>query len=308
MNGVYYLSDDERKFLVRGLLPKSRQTEVAEELRGWNWHQPPLEPPYGVRLALYEVAGKYCQTSRDVFLRRVHDIRGRPSRAMLAGGYYHAVIVSELVRAKRLIYALGVKQHDRIERELAAPGSLPALPKECTPEDAAELTTRGQLLADFQASRIRARFQDILTRQPYIGDDSLAAITVPVVTEQRLDGSFLGLSQRLSADALSFTEPMIVDLKFGRRQDFHRLTTTGYALVMEAVHEYPVNIGCIVYAHFQDGRLVLEKDFHLIDDELRQWFVEERDEKARMVAEEMDPGQSDDCTPTCPFFTECHPG
>lgn len=43
------------------------------------------------------------------------------------------------------------------------------------------------------------------------------------------------LSSNLSADAFTFSEPMILDLKFGRPQKFHRLSTTGYALVMEAV-------------------------------------------------------------------------
>lgn len=46
---------------------KSRSRDVAPELRGWNWHQPPLEPAYDVTLAVYEVPGKYCSTGRDVY-------------------------------------------------------------------------------------------------------------------------------------------------------------------------------------------------------------------------------------------------
>jgi len=41
---MYYLSEDERKHLLKGLLPKTRRTEVAEELRGWSWPEPPLLP------------------------------------------------------------------------------------------------------------------------------------------------------------------------------------------------------------------------------------------------------------------------
>lgn len=97
-------------------------------------------------------------------------------------------------------------------------------------------------------SRIHARLQEVLVKQSYTGVDSLVAQVLPVVVEQKLFGSFLGLSSNLSSDAFTFFEPMVIDLKFGEPQKFHRLTTTGYALVMEALHEYPVNLGCLEYA------------------------------------------------------------
>jgi len=40
---------------------------------------------------------------------------------------------------------------------------------------------------------------------------------------------------------------------------------------------------------------------HIIDDELRQWFIEERDEKMRMIYEEIDPGLGE-CYNYCPIF------
>mgnify|MGYP001591390830 FL=1 len=149
--------------------------------------------------------------------------------------------------------------------------------------------------------------QEVLARYLHIGADSLASLALPLTVEQRLDGSFLGLSPYLSADAFNFAEPMVVDIKFGWKQKFHRLGTTGYALVTESLHEYPVNLGCLVYASFKDNRLTVERDFHLIDDELRQWFIEERDERMRMVSEEIDPGVAKECPVGCPYQRECHP-
>ncbi|MDK2821333.1 MAG: CRISPR-associated protein Csa1 [Clostridia bacterium] len=99
-----------------------------------------------------------------------------------------------------------------------------------------------------------------------IGEDSLAALAVPVILEQKLEGLFLGLSSNLSADAFTFSEPMVLDLKFGEVKDLHRLTTTGYALVMETLYEFSINLGCIVYGEFKNGRLVIKKDIHIIDD------------------------------------------
>jgi len=142
-------------------------------------------------------------------------------------------------------------------------------------------------------------------------DDKLRAKVADICLDYGLDriqySAFLGLSSHLSVDAFVFSEPMVVDIKFGQRQHFHHLSTTGYALVMESLYEYPINIGCVVYPSFREGRFAVERDFHLIDDELRQWFIEERDEQMRMIHEEIDPGIASECQETCPFWRHCHP-
>lgn len=312
---MYFLSEDERKLLLKGLLPKTRQTEVAEELRGWNWPQPPVEPVYPVRLAMHEVAGRYCPTGRDIYLRRVHGLKAEPTGAMILGSLFHAVVASVLLETKRLIYRHGIEAYKAVLEGLDAMGESPLLPAAARQhldrlpsEERAGAETRARVLRDFELARVTSRIQDILVRQPYVGTDSLAALAVPIVLEQKLDGSLLGLASQLSVDAHSSLDMMILDTKFGQRRDFHRLTTTGYAMVCEAVHEYPVNIGCVVYGRFSGDRLTVEKDFHIIDDELRQAFLEERDQKSRLVYEEMDPGRGEDCPAWCSYRGDCRPG
>ncbi|HHY94904.1 MAG TPA: type I-A CRISPR-associated protein Cas4/Csa1 [Firmicutes bacterium] len=306
---MYFLSDEERKRLLKGLIPKSRENEVNEDLRGWNWHHAPLEPLYDVKLALYEVGSKYCPTGRDLYLRRVQGVKPKPNKAMLLGSMFHETLVHIMVRAKRLIYEKGIAGYQEIVRALRDP-DVSALERHrslFTEEEFQDALRRCLIIWEFETSRIVARIQEYLAKQPYIGEDSLVSLAIPVVVEQKLDGSFLGLSSNLSADAFTFSEPMGLDLKFGERRPFHRLTTTGYALVMEALHEYPINVGCLIYAEFRDDRLTISKDFHLIDDEVRQWFIEERDEKMRMIAEEIDPGKAEDCYESCPYFPSCYP-
>lgn len=304
---MYFLSDDDRKQLLRYYLPRAREMGVSEELRGWNWYQPPLEPVYGAALALYEVAGKYCPSGRDVFLHRVQGIKGKPNPAMIQGAVLHELLAELLVTAKRAIYLHGTENYgaicETIEKYTPAVSSRVA---SLSVEDAADLQKKMEVLCRFEKSRVISRLQDVLTRHPYIGEDSLANLTIPVVVEQKLNGSFLGLSGNLSTDAFIFSEPMILDLKFGEPRDFHRLGTTGYSLVMEALYEFPVNLGCIVYAEFKGDRLIVKRDIHIISDELRQWFIEERDEKARFVAEEIDPGLADECHVTCPYYFACY--
>jgi len=301
---MYFLTDDERKKLLKSYLPKSREQGVAEELRGWNWHQPPLEPVYDIRLPLYLVASKYCGSGRDLYLNRVERKKSAANIAMKRGSIFHELVIQTLVQTKKLIYLHNVKA-EVILRELAM--LLPHLTerfKELS-QQIPEIEEHATQIFNYMFSLISSRLCETLVRQPYIGEDSLAAQVVPYVLEQKLDGTFLGLSPNLSSDAFVFSEPMIMDLKFGPREAFHRLTTTGYALVMEAIFEYPINVGCIVYGEFKNGRLHIQKDFHIISDELRQWFVEERDEKMKMVYDEIDPGKADNCYETCPYYAYC---
>jgi CRISPR-associated protein Csa1 len=114
-----------------------------------------------------------------------------------------------------------------------------------------------------------------------------------------LDGSFLGLSRHLSTDLLNLGEPCILNIIFNdEKRDFHPLTLTGYALVLEAVYEFPVDVGVTVYANIQD-RLHIQREFTTLGDELRMEFIEIRDEKQRMVADELDPGPCEGCEAWC---------
>lgn len=307
---MYFLTEEERKQLVRSYLPKARELGIAEELRGWNWHQPPLEAVYGAMLALYEVAGGYCPTGRDVYLRRVLKIKERPNLAMVQGIILHGTVADILVTAKRAIYHHGVANYRAICRGIQdyAPSLPEPLMEGLGEEERSETANKVAIVSDFEKARVLARVQEILTKHPHIGVDSLVNLAVPVVVEQRLDGVFLGLRGGLSTDAFIFYEPMIFDLKFGEPRDFHRLATTGYALVMEALYEFPVNLGCIVYGEFRGDRLIVRRDIHIISDELRQWFIEVRDEKARLVAEEIDPGVARECYAACPYYHVCHAG
>ena len=303
---MFFFSEEERRLILRRLLPQARKQGVAEELRGWRWDQPPLSPIYDVSLAVYEVASQYCPTGRDVYLRRIQKVRVPPSPPMLEGSFLHGLVTGLITAAKRLIYQHGADCLPHL-RALSREPFLTFDRRDLPPEGVEDLLHKAAILWEYEHPRIVARVQDALTRQPYIGADALAALALPVTVEHRLNGAFLGLSPYLSVDACNLAETMVLDLKFGPRQKFHRLSTTGYALVMESLYETPVNLGCIVYLTFKGDRLLVERDFHLLDDELRQWFVEERDQRQRMLFEELDPGLPPECPRGCPFLRVCHP-
>jgi len=302
---MYFLSPEERKYVLRRLLPQARQDGAHDDLRGWNWMQPPLLPIYDVRLALYEIAGRYCPTRRDVYLRRVQGTKVRPNRAMIEGRVLHRTIAEFVLSAKRAIYSRSSQRMGDLSLMASPPERLLSA-KDIPDEIHDTLAHKVGVLWDFEYHRVAARIQEVLATQPHAGPDSLVALALPVTVEQRLDGRFLGLSSHLSADAFALSEPMMIDIKFGRPRDFHKLTVTGYALVMESIYEFPINVGCLVYPGFRDGHVVLKRDFYVIGDELRQWFVEERDELQRLVEEEIDPGLAGDCPKQCSYRAKCH--
>ncbi len=305
---MFFLSEEERRLVLRRLLPESRRSEVHSELRGWNWSEPPVAPAYAVALGVSEVAGRYCATARDVYLRRVGGIKAPPSPAMVEGRLLHDAVAGQLLRAIRTLYTSPVSGALQALEQVREP-RFEALETARLPEDArARLAERLSALAELEYHRIVARVADVLARQPRVGQSGLVALALPVTLELPLDGRFLGLSAHLSADAVSLLEPMVTDLKFGGRRDFHRLATTGYALVMESLYEFPINLGCVTYVSIAQGRVSLERDFHLIDDELRQWFLEARDETMRMVSEELDPGLPGECPDGCPYLRHCRGG
>lgn len=78
---MYFLSGEDRRRLFKGIVSRGRTMTVDESLRGWNWDKPPIEPPYDtIKLGVYEVASQYCQSGRDVFVRRIDGIKGVPSK------------------------------------------------------------------------------------------------------------------------------------------------------------------------------------------------------------------------------------
>ena len=51
--------------------------------------------------------------------------------------------------------------------------------------------------------------------------------------------------------------------------------------------------------------MIMEKDLFHINDDLRSWWIEERDNKAEIVYEEKDPGIPSSCPDDCIYRSVC---
>jgi CRISPR-associated protein Csa1 len=162
---------------------------------------------------------------------------------------------------------------------------------------------------DFVRKISEARLADVSSRQPYASQLDLMASAVPFLVEHRISGELLGLSDVLSVDCYDYLRAIMFDLKVTNKpEEWHRLYSVGYALVFESVHEVPVDICCTVYLNVDGGRVSVQKDLFFANDELRQWWIEERDKKLEIVAERKDPGRPErsQCKDYCMYFKACY--
>ena len=306
---VFYLTPSERRLLFRRYFTWARREPPSEEWRGWSWDSPPLEPPYDVVLTLHEVASQHCSTGRDVYLRRVEGIKPPPNERMIRGLVLHSVVERAIVEAKKALYSGRARTGDELAcalseiEESVLSGALK--PAEGLSEGArSKIEGMARSLWRFEAIQIASNLDRALADNPRAGLDALVNTAIPFVVERCIDGSFLGLSDAIRVDALAHSR-VVLDLKTGRKREFQELFTAGYALALEAELEGPVDVGVVVYLDFASGKPHVSREMHLVDEALRREFIEERNRKMRIVAEELDPGIAESCPGDCPFYPYC---
>ena len=314
---MYQLPENVRRRLLRRYRRRSREVVVDDRFRGWAWEVAPIDPPYDYELPLSELTSRYCESMRDIYLKYV-ERKKRPTNAkMIEGGFYHSVVASVILEAKRELYSLTKPStselgnhltsiRDEIIDDMIEHARRPDVTEEGGKWDAVRIRPNMVWLWDHEVNQIVATVDSIVSAQPFIGVDALVNSAIPVVVEQKLDGRNIGLSGQLSADAFG-SEGVVLDIKTGERRQFHRLSTTGYAMVIESMHEYPVDVGCIVYCWFRKPiPPTIEYDLHQIDEPLRQDFLELRDLAMKLIFDQKDPGLPPVCYSDCPYWSECH--
>ena len=282
---VYYLTPLEHKKLISNLLPKARQVGISPELRGYSWHSEPLKPYYDVKIPMYAVCGKYCPTDRDIYLKFVEGKEGKATHEISLGSAMHDTVHSLYQKIRVGEWNLQFAEwweSSNIERQLT--GNIEAI------------RTCSEQCWNFVLSNAHSKFISTLSEQPYASEDDALFTAVPFMVEHKISGELLGLSGILSLDGYDYLHNIIFDLKVAAKpKDFHRLYPTGYALVFESVHEVPIDIGCTVYVNFKGNRMLVDRDLFMITDDLRSWWIEERDHKAELIAERRDPGKAAHC-------------
>jgi CRISPR-associated protein Csa1 len=276
---------------IRRLYTWSRRDPVDEELRGWNWDKPPLRPRAYLELGVSEVASKYCETRRDIWLRRKVGAKPGPSEPLSKGRLIHEAISLAISEASKLIV------HDW------TPWSI----YEFLKDKWRRLLSSEQVeYAKLVESIYKQTLLTILGELAY--EDAVKSNrSQPVlISEFRVDGGNLGLSQNLSVDVV-LEGGVIVDFKYGAPREFHKLSLAGYALALESEFEVPYDYGLLIYINDSNGRFKTSYKPIYINSHVRRWFIEERDEIIDMLIENREPPVDSQCYSGCPYLKVCHP-
>lgn len=299
---MYFLNEIERKKLVHDLLPLARKTGVSEELRGWNWHDPPMKPYYtDESIPMYLVCSRYCPTNRDVYLNKVKGVKPTLNFNVSQGINQHETVHQLLTMFMDGDVPVFEDWWSENEHKINYAGK--------NREEVDLLHQRAKILWDHTLHNCNAQYSNTCTKQPYASERDIMATSVPFLVEHKIDGGLLGLSGLLGIDCYDYMRSIVFDLKtipsFKDIETWHRLYPTGYAVVLESVYEVPVDIGGIVWVTFKNGRLIVKKDMFFINDDMRSWWLEERDKKLEIMAQRKDPGMAKMCPESCIYYEEC---
>ena len=292
---MFFLSEIDHKKLINQILPKARKVGVSEELRGWSWYKTPLKPYYeNTKIPMYSVCSKYCPTNRDVFVNIVKGARGILSKRVIQGVAIHETVrtaINTFIEGRTTTFE---SWYDGI---VTSKGII-----------SIDLTIKERSRSAWRLTwaTCESKFRDSSSRQPYASKRDIMATALPFLIEHRITGELLGLSELLKIDCFDYLRDIVFDIKVSDESlDWFRLYPTGYALVLESVYEVPVDVGCIIYVKFKDNDLILEKDLFFINDDIRSWWIEERDEKLKIISQKMDPGLPSICREDCIYYNYC---
>ncbi|MEM2960833.1 MAG: type I-A CRISPR-associated protein Cas4/Csa1 [Candidatus Bathyarchaeia archaeon] len=297
-----------KEFEVRG---------VSEELRGWSFDSPPVEPPSrSVLFSVSELAMRYCETMRDIYLKRVLNVKPPPSLKMARGIVLHAVNREALSAVKRLLFSGNARSGSELIEDLlpltkdvvdrAILEAERALYARVSEVEERQLRVETSAFYRFLVVQAAARVDQAISKYPHSDVDSIISVAVPPVVERKVDGSLVGFSRELSVDIYTPFNA-VADLKTGEVREFHPYAATGYALALEAEEGAPVDFGFIIYVQIEPSRLVpsFRVRYFVIGDELRRELLELRDEAYEIVSVGRDPGKPIKCPDYCPYYSIC---
>jgi len=288
---------------------------VSDELRGWNWSSDLLSPIIdNLYLSVSEVANRYCETYRDIYLKRVLKKPAPVSFKTVRGWVYHRISSDTLTLVKSYLYNSGFVPGYKLYNDLARRGrrfinrvmrSL-NVSKYVSDEEFKKLYNDSKTLYKYLILQAASYNDQVLSREAVASIDSLVNKVVPSVVERVIDGSPLGLSKQLRID-MFLDNNIVIDIKTGDYRDFHKYTLAGYALAVEADLNKPVDYGIITYLHIQGDFVKVRNDFYLIDDTLRREFIELRDHAMDIIHLSRDPGRPTRCPSYCIYYNVCNP-
>ncbi|MEM0272584.1 MAG: type I-A CRISPR-associated protein Cas4/Csa1 [Thermoprotei archaeon] len=293
----------------------TKKVEISDEMRGWRWYDYPLQPAYNTPLGVSDITNGLCETHRNVYLKYVEKIWQKDNEELQKGALLHEIHAKANEAAKRNIFKTHwekgqtkpedfhqafLEDQQKILQQLQNKYKL--IPQNQLQKAITKLWTRAAI--NYTAALNRATIISKHLNTP----DPITAIVTPITTEYPIDGTKLGLTQAIRADG--FIPPgIIIEIKTHQPLEDNQYALAGYALAYESQHNSPINYGVFIHVQYDwdTGNLTTHPKLVPITDELRQGFIELRDQAQKIIAQKTDPKLPPKCNPRCPYLTHCNP-
>jgi CRISPR-associated protein Csa1 len=309
---VYYTVEEVNDWVRTA---NTKRVEVSEEMRGWRWYDYPLQPAYSQQLGVSDITSGFCDTQRYVYLKYVERVWQKDNEELQKGALLHEIHAKANEAAKRNI----LKTHwetGTITPEAFHQAYLQDKQKIIQQAKAKyRLIPQSQLETAINTlwSRAAYNYTAALTRATAISrylntPDPLISLVAPITTEYPIDGTKLGLTQAIRADG--YIPPgIIIEIKTHPPLEANKYALAGYALAYESQHNTPINYGVFIHVEYnwQTATITTHPKLTPITDELRQAFIEQRDQAQKIITEKIDPKLPPKCNPRCPYLTHCNP-
>lgn len=272
-------------------------------------------------LSVGDITSKICPTRRDIYYRKgPHQIKakdesttwGRETGKLIEQYYYD--LFPRGIKAHKQKYISSQKQADKYSRRFfnIKAKKIDELTELEKTSDQQEGDTEWLVNIMKQSCRaeISLKILNRLSKDPFNID--LQDIKIKAQINSKIEVT--GISPSSEPDFIVPKHKIIGDIKTGEKfEDHYPLTCAGYALAYENEFETDINWGAIYfvpkYTTSEYFNVVTYPQIHFfpIDEKLREWFLENRDEAYNIISNKDAPGFPDDLTkcPTCKYKLHC---
>ncbi len=286
-------------------------TDVSEELRGWNWNKYPMIPPSRTQIAVSDIFNGFCDSFRFVYVKRILKEQQREVKRLEEGTLIHRAFGETISTAKALILELGVNGYKEfrdifMRRLVSRMDLLFNNLKLIINEGEARYKEILEELFEEAANIYAAAYSRAVAGSYYLSPDGLVSLVVPIISEFPIDGSLIGFSRNIRADAL-LPPNVLIEIKTRRPDHQHELQLTAYALAFESIYKVPVNHSIIIYLDIDSRSSMIRRSEKIVtvSDQLRSEVIEKRDLAYKIIDESYDPGLPEVCSIYCPYLKVC---
>jgi|Deesub1362A_J573_1020465.scaffolds.fasta_scaffold00335_37 CRISPR-associated protein Csa1 len=312
---MFYVDPFELDRMLRYIKDLHKDEVISDEYRGWNWSQGRLTPiSTGLYLSVSEIANRYCSNYRDIYLRRVARVYPPKTYKSVRGLFLHQLSSETLMSFKSYLYSKGIVSGYKLVKDMLDKGPTIidelskkiSIRKYLTSRETKALKMEGLSLYRYLVIQAASALDKAVSSSRMLALDAIVHKVIPDVVEMGINGQELGLSKELRIDV--YLGKLIAELKTGSKRDFHKYILAGYALAIEADKEFPVDYGVVIYISIKNGMVKVDKDMFFIGDELREEFLQMRDEAFEIVESGRDPGIHINCPEYCIYYHTCRGG